>query len=188
MPTMTPALPSLQADICLFGEINEDMLGSFLKQKAEAPTDRALVIELSTSGGDADVGRRLAQEIRLWRRGGQAQYFFGKSYVYSAGISIMAAFERERRFLSADCQLLIHERKIQKELRLDGPLKACQVQVNGMLAQIEAGLRLEREGFAELVDGSAVTLADLQGRVCEKDWYLSALEAQRLGLVSGIGQ
>lgn len=98
----------------------------------------------------------------------------------------MGAFPPERRFLSADCELLIHERKLKKALRLDGSLKICGAQVRNTLAEIESGERLERDGFAELVKGSSLTLADLQERVSERDWYVPAADAKQLGLVAGL--
>lgn len=185
-PPAPRQLPSLQPDIRLFGPVDQAMLSEFLRQQDQAPSDRPLVFELSTTGGNADIGRRIAQEIRLWRRGGQPLFFLGKSFVYSEGITVMAAFQREQRFLTADCELLIHERKLQHDLHLDGALRACATHVRNLLAQIESGQRLERAGFEELVDGSTLTCDALLERVFEKDWYLPAPEAQRLGLVAGL--
>ena len=184
--TMNTKLPSTQPDIRLFGELNQSMLSEFFRQQDEAPSDKPLVLELSTSGGDADIGRRMAQEIRQWRDQGADLYFYGKSFVYSAGISVMGAFDRDRRFLSSDCELLIHERKLKKDLPLDGALKACITQVKNILAELESGQRLERDGFEELVKGASLSLSDLQNKVCERDWYLCASEAEKLGLIAGI--
>lgn len=183
---MTPSLPSTRPDIRLYGQVDVSMLGEFLRQQAEAPTGRPLVMEFSTPGGDADLGRRIAQEIRQWRNEGCDLYFFGKSFVYSAGISILGAFPRHRRFVSSDCELLVHERKLQTHVRLDGSLKACATQIKNTLAEIESGQRLELDGFEAFVEGSSITVTDLQDHVCERDWYLPAHEALRLGLVAGI--
>jgi ATP-dependent protease ClpP protease subunit len=181
-----PAALSQAPAIRLYGSVDQSMLAEFLRQRAEAPAEGPIVFELSTSGGDADVGRRIAQEIRAWRGGGAALYFLGKSYVYSAGVTVMAAFARERRFLTADCELLVHERRLSKTLQLDGALHACMVQVKSALAEIVSGQRLERAGFADLVQGSSLSLADLEARVRECDWYVPAAEARELGLVGGI--
>lgn len=164
------------------------MLDEFFRQQGEAPAAEPIVFELSTSGGDADVGRRIAQEIRQWRTEKADLYFLGKSFVYSAGITIMGAFERPRRYLSADCELLIHERKLKKTLRLDGALRASAALVKNILAEIQSGERLEREGFKELVEGSSLTVEELQAKVFERDWYLPAAQAQQLGLVAGIAR
>lgn len=185
LPSVPAALSQAPA-IRLYGKVDQAMLAEFLRQRAEAPADGPIVFELSTSGGDADMGRRIAQEIRAWRQGGAALYFLGKSYVYSAGVTVMAAFARERRFLTADCELLVHERRLRKTLQLDGPLHACMVQVKGVLAEIVSGQRLERAGFAELVQGSSLSLADLEARVRDCDWYVPAAEARELGLVGGL--
>lgn len=183
---MHPTLPSNTPDIRLFGTVNQAMLSEFLRQQAAAPTERPVVFELSTTGGDAEVGRRIAQELRLWRRSREDLFFFGKSYVYSAGVTIMAAFERQHRYLSADCELLIHERRMQKEVHLQASLSACLIQVRSVLAELESGQRLERDGFQQLVDGSELALADLEARVRDADWYMTAEQARQLGLVAGI--
>lgn len=179
-------LAAMPPALRLHGNVDQSMLAEFLRQRAEAPAQGALVLELSTSGGDADVGRRIAQEIRQWRSRRGALYFLGKSYVYSAGVTVMAAFERSHRFLTADCELLVHERRLRKTLQLDGALRACAVQVKSVLAEIASGQRLERAGFAELVQGSALSLDELEARVRDCDWYVPADEARALGLVGGI--
>jgi ATP-dependent protease ClpP protease subunit len=179
-------LPSLQADVRLYGTVQQGMLDEFFRQQAQAPNEGPLVIELSTSGGDADVGRRIALELGLWQREGRELFFLGKTQVYSAGITIMSAFEPARRFLTADCELLIHERKMQKEVRLDGALRGCRSTVQDILAEIDSGQRLEREGFAQLVRGTTVTIEDLEKKILSSDWYLTAEEARKAGLVGGI--
>ncbi len=185
---MHDTLPSSPPDIRLFGTVDQAMLSEFLRQQAAAPTDRPVVFELSTTGGNADVGRRIAQELLLWRRSREDLFFFGKSYVYSAGVTIMAAFQREHRYLSADCELLVHERRMQKDVHLQASLSACLIQVRSVLAELESGQRLERDGFQQLVEGSELSLADLQARVRDADWYLTAAQAREFGLVAGIVQ
>ena len=48
-------LPKMAPDIRLFGKIDEQMLGEFFRQQAELPGGKPVVMEISTSGGDADV-------------------------------------------------------------------------------------------------------------------------------------
>lgn len=186
-PTHPVTLPSLAPDIRLFGKVSDDMLGEFFRQQAAVEPGRPVVLELSTSGGDADVGRRIAQEIRLWQmQAGCELFFLGKTYVYSAGITIMSGFLKSHRFLTADCELLIHERKLKKDIHLDGALRGCLSAVNDLLAQIESGQRLEKQGFEELVKGSSLSAQALIDKVYTKDWYLSADEALAHGLVQGL--
>jgi ATP-dependent protease ClpP protease subunit len=179
-------LPSLSPDIRLFGKVNEAMLSEFFRQQAEVTPGKPVVVELSTTGGDADVGRRIAEEVRLWRDSGIELFLLGKTYVFSAGITIMSAFPPTHRFLTADCELLIHERKMKKDLHLEGALRGCMSAVNDVLAEIQSGQRLEREGFAQLVKGTKLSVQDVEDKVYHQDWYLSAREAQETGLVAGL--
>lgn len=180
------ALPSLAPDIRLFGNINEGMLSEFFRQQAEAKTQGPIVFELSTSGGDAEVGRRIAEELRLWQEKDREIYFLGKTYVFSAGVTVMASIPLSRRFLTKDTELLIHERKMTKQIALDGSLRSCRAKINDVLAEIESGQRLQMEGFAKLVAGSVLTAEEVEKNVLEKDWYLTASEALELRLVAGV--
>jgi ATP-dependent protease ClpP protease subunit len=181
------SLLSATPDIRLFGNVDESMLSAVLQQQANVAADKPVVLELSTSGGDADIGRRIAFELRLWQRSrGRELYFLGKTFVFSAGVTIMSAVPADHRFLSADCELLIHERKIKKVLHLDGALRGCRSLVQDALAEIDSGQRLERAGFADLVEGSRLTVDDVMDKVLERDWYLTAEQALQLGLIAGI--
>ncbi|MET0209461.1 MAG: ATP-dependent Clp protease proteolytic subunit [Burkholderiaceae bacterium] len=182
-----PALPTLAPDIRLFGNVDQAMLGEFFRQQSEVKPRGPLVLELSTSGGNADIGRRIGQEIRLWREHQHREVFFlGKTYVYSAGVTIMSFFPPTHRFVTNDCEFLIHERKLKKELHLEGALRGCRSMVQDVLAEIDSGQRLEREGFAQLVQGTALTVDDVQRNVLDKDWYLTAPQALEAGLVAGV--
>jgi hypothetical protein len=80
-------------------------------------------LELTTTGGDADLARRICMDINLFgERLGREFWFTGKTTVYSAGVTILAGFPRERRFITKDCVLLIHERHMDMSLQLSGPL------------------------------------------------------------------
>ena len=180
-------LLSTPPDIRLFGKVDESMLSTFLQQQVSARTDKPVTLELSTSGGNADIGRRIANELAQWQRAlGVEVRFLGKSFVYSAGVTIMSAIPAARRYLTADCELLVHERKMQKVLHLDGALRGCRTLVLDALAEIDSGQRLERAGFAQLVEGTRLGLDDVMARVLERDWYLTAAEAAELGLVAAV--
>ncbi|MES2609129.1 MAG: ATP-dependent Clp protease proteolytic subunit [Pseudomonadota bacterium] len=180
------SLPSLAPDIRLFGNVSEAMLSEFFRQQSQARTDAPIVFELSTSGGDAESGRRIAEELRLWQKSGRDIFFLGKTYVFSAGITIMSAIPRSHRFLTRDCELLIHERKMTKQILLDGALRSCRAKINDVLAEIESGQRLQTEGFAKLVEGSTLNVQDIERRVLEKDWYLTAQEALDHAIIAGV--
>lgn len=52
-----------------------------------------------------------------------------------------------------------------------------------MLAQIESGQRLKKQGVEELVKGSSLSAPVPINKVYGKDWYLTASKALELGLV-----
>jgi hypothetical protein len=55
----------------------------------------SIVVELFSSGGADEVGRRLAQEVRIPRQAhGRGMWFLGETLVASAAITIMAGFPR----------------------------------------------------------------------------------------------
>ncbi len=174
--------------IRLYGAVDDAFLGRFLEQlKPLRGLQSPLIFELSTTGGDADVARRVAEEIRLCRDvGGMDLYFVGKAMVYSAGVMIMAAFPVQKRFLSRDAVLLIHEWQIEKEIRFSGALRVCAGSARDFLAELEVARKLECQTFADLVRGTQLTLEQLTAQVVKADWYLLADEAAQLELVSGL--
>jgi len=174
--------------IRVYGAVDEAFLGRFLEQlKPLRGRTEALVFELSTTGGDADLARRIAEEIRLCREvGGMDLYFVGKAMVYSAGVMIMAAFPVQRRYLSRDAVLLIHAWQIEKEIRFSGPLSVCSANAHDFLAELDVARKLEHQTFSDLVQGTALSYEQLSEQVNKADWYLLAQEAAELGLVAGL--
>ncbi|MBC6982119.1 peptidase S14 [Caulobacter sp. 17J80-11] len=173
--------------IRLLGDIDKALVESFQDQlKRIGETVDPVVIELTTLGGDAELSRRLALEVRLARRRTDRRLIFlGKTAVYSAGVTVMAAFPRKDRYITRDTVLLIHGRRMDKPVHFTGPLKAQAQVAREILAQIEVGLALEREGFAELVEGADVGLDEVVERAAN-NWYVPAEEALRRGLVAAL--
>lgn len=174
--------------IRLHGKVDNDMLDRFLEQMATAVDGTGpMLLELTTTGGDAEIGRRIATDVMLAReRLGLDLAFLGKSVVYSAGVSIMSGFPPERRFLTKDCMLLIHERRLSKTLELKGAMRGMEAIVKDTLAEIESALRMERTAFEFLVAGSDVTLDELMGRINGCDWYVTDAQALEMRLIAGI--
>ena len=188
-----PAAParssaSSAADIRLFGKVDDAMLRDFLGQLDMArQRPGPLLLELTTTGGDADVGRRIALEMRLLGEShGEPVSFLGKTVVYSAGVTVMSGFPVARRFLSADAVLLIHERRMEKTVHFSGALRASLALARDLLAEIENGQTLECQGFEALIRGSRLTMDEVTRRVQTANWYVPAEEALRLGLVAGL--
>lgn len=179
------SLPRLTPDVRLIGSIDEDMLQNYLDQSAKVEGDGPMVLELSTAGGEADTARRLAQEVRMLSQVREV-FFLGKTYVYSAGITVMAAVPPSHRFLTRDTVLLLHERRMERTVQLSGALRSSVSVVQDLMAELEIGQSLERRGFEKLVEGSRLTADELLQRVMQKDWYMPADEALSLRLVAGL--
>jgi ATP-dependent protease ClpP protease subunit len=184
-----PDAPSelAQPRLRLHGAVGDDMLAAFLDGLSAAEAESGpLVLELTTTGGDADVGRRIAVDLRLFRqRTRRRTLFLGKAVVYSAGVTVMSAFPRHDRWLAQGAALLIHCRKLTRQVSFDGPLRSERPKAEALLREIDFGLRLEAEDFERLIEGSRVGLAELLERA-EAGWCLDAAEALDLGLIGGI--
>ena len=186
MGATAPAELSIPA-VSLHGPVDETMLATWIKVLADARAGSGpLVIELSTTGGDADIGRRMAADVRLFRdQTGRQAFFLGKAAVYSAGVTVMSGFRATDRWLTREAVVMIHGRKLTKGLNLDGPLRSERVKVQALMAEIEAGLRDEREGFDCLIADTDVTMPELEQAIIG-DWYLTAEEAASRKLVAGL--
>ena len=170
----------------LLGTVSEAMLNVFQDQLAAAEPGGPIAVEITSMGGDADIGRRLALEVGLAReRLNRRLVFGGKTAVYSAATTVMGGFPREDRYLTRDAVLLIHCRQLQRSLELSGPLGASRVRLNQILGEIEIGVQLQQEGYAALVEGSRVSLDEITAEA-EAGWYVRAEEALARGLVAGL--
>lgn len=174
--------------IRLHGKVDDTMLDNFLQQMATAMDNKGpILLELTTTGGDAETGRRIATDIIMAREQfGLDMIFLGKSVVYSAGISIMSGFEAKKRFLTKDCMLLVHERRLDKTLQLKGAMRGMKPLVMDVLAEIESAIEMERTAFEYLVRGSEITVDQLMDRIGQSDWYISSAEAVEKKLVAGV--
>jgi ATP-dependent protease ClpP protease subunit len=188
-PAIPPELSTRLArpTVRLSGPIDETMVGRFLDQVLPVlEVEGAIVVELFTSGGDADVGARLAQEVRLLRdMHGRDLWFLGKTLVASAGVTVMSAFPRERRWLTKDATLLVHGRRMKRDVHFEGPLGSSRRVLEEMIADIDNGLRVEEEGFAALIAESNVSLQEVKA-LAYGGWYVSADMAFNRGLVAGL--
>jgi len=175
------------AHASLLGELTEDRAADFLSQLAELPRNAAtLVVAVTTNGGDAELARRVMLEIDVVRqRLGRRLVFVGKTQVHSAGVTIMSAFPKRDRYLSRDTTLLIHSRQLEKGIELAGPIVLSMPRMRALLAEMELGLSLEEQSFERLIEGSDIGMDELRRRAPE-NWYLTAEEAYRRGLVEAL--
>jgi ATP-dependent protease ClpP protease subunit len=170
----------------LHGTVDDAMYASFKDQLAAAPTDGPLVVSITTLGGDPEMARAMGDTIRLLREyTGRDALFLGKVAVYSAGATFMSSFPVDRRFLTKNSRLMIHERLMTSTIQLSGPLNTLAPVLKAKLNEIEDSIRIQDEGFADLVRGSRVALETLKEKA-PQNWYIEATEARDLGLVLDI--
>jgi ATP-dependent protease ClpP protease subunit len=113
---------------------------------------------------------------------GREALFLGKVAVYSAGATFMSAFPADRRFLTRGTRIMVHERILAKQIDVNGPLRTCVASLKASLHEIEHSIRIEEEGFRDLVAGTRIDFEELRRRAPE-NWYIEAEEARDLGLV-----
>ncbi len=176
--------PALAAPhIQLHGVVDDRMYDSFKQQLANAPGDGPLVVSITTLGGDPEMARAMGDSIRLLRDyTGRETLFLGKVAVYSAGATFMSAFPVDKRFLTTGSRLMIHERLMTSTVQLSGPLSTLPATLKAKLHEIQDSIRIQDEGFAQLVEGSKVTLDELKAKATE-NWYIEAEQALELGLI-----
>ena len=173
--------------ILLSGAVDYAMYATFREQLVKAPADGLIVIELSTLGGDPEVARMMGEDIRFHTEiePNRRMVFLGKAAIYSAGTTFMSFFARENRYLTRGTRLMVHERKMDTKLSVEGPLTTCIASLEGTLNEIRASIKIQNEGFRNLICGSRVTMEEVLERA-PSNWYIEASEAQSLGLVEGV--
>lgn len=174
--------------IRLHGKVDDDMLDKLLDGLAKAAGGKGpIALEVCTLGGDADVGRRMVLEIGLAREWlpGRRLVFIGKTIIYSAGITIMSAFPREDRFITADGVFLIHGRQLDKKVEISGPMRGSLPLVEALCQQLKLGCEMEIEGFKRLLEGSDIEVDEALEKGLH-NWYLTAEQALERRLIAGI--
>lgn len=170
----------------LTGTVDEDMYNSFRHQLAGCPATGAIVISITTLGGDPEMARLMGDDVRLLReQGGREIVFLGKVAVYSAGATFMASFPVDCRFLTETTRLMIHERQMHTTVVINGPLRTCVAALKATLHEIEHSILIEEEGFRAIVEGSTVDFETIRARAPE-NWYIDCREAMKLGLIHDV--
>ena len=173
--------------ILLSGPVDYAMYNRFREQLKQAPEEGLIVIELSTLGGDPEVARMMGEDVRYHSdlSPGRHFVFLGKAAIYSAGTTFMAFFARDNRYLTRGTRLMVHERKLNKHLKIDGPLTSCVAIVKAALHEIEASVEIQNEGFENLIRGSQVSMEELLQKA-PYNWYIEAQQAKSFGLVRDV--
>ena len=187
MPSILSPADFRSPAVLLSGTVDYAMYNSFREQLGCAPSEGLVIIELSTLGGDPEVARMMGEDVRYHSDFDPQRriVFLGKAAIYSAGTTFMSFFAIANRYLTRGTRLMIHERKLNKTLNIDGPLTTCVTTVKATLHEIEASIAIQNEGFENLVRGSQVTMDEVLER-SPANWYIEAQETLRLGLISAV--
>ncbi|GLS42730.1 ClpP family protease [Methylobacterium brachythecii] len=182
-----PASAFSPPSVLLSGPVDYDMYRDFRRQFEQASEKTLVVVELSTLGGDPEVARMMGEDIRYHSDLSPERrfVFLGKAAIYSAGTTFMSFFARPNRYLTRGTRLMIHERKLSKELQINGPLTTCVATVKATLHEIESSIVIQNEGFENLIRGSTVSIEDVLQRA-PYNWYIEANEAKQLGLIEAV--
>lgn len=173
--------------ILLSGPVDYAMYARF-REKLDGATDQGLiVVELTTLGGDPEVARIIGEDVRFHSEvePGRRIVFLGKAAVYSAGTTLMSFFAPENRFLTRGTRLMIHERQLDKQMHITGPLTTCIASLEAALNEVRESIAIQNEGFAALINGSDVTMDEVLQRA-PSNWYVEAQDALERGLIAGI--
>ncbi|MDP4021807.1 peptidase S14 [Methylobacterium sp. NEAU 140] len=185
----TPLSPSAfrAPAVLLSGPVDYALYKEFRRQFEAAEGRDLVVVELSTLGGDPEVARMMGEDVRFHAEISPKTriVFLGKAAIYSAGATFMSFFDRSNRYLTRGTRLMIHERKMDKHLHVQGPLTTCVAAVTATLHEIEASIAIQNEGFSNLIRGSDVTLEEVLMKA-PANWYLEADEARRRGLIEAV--
>ncbi len=185
--TALPAIAFNNPAILLCGEVGYEMYDSFREKLTTAPKSGVVVVEMTTLGGDPEVARMMGEDVRFHSQVEPERrfVFLGKAAVYSAGATFMGFFARENRYLTRGTRLMIHERKLEKTLEINGPLTTTLASAKALVHEIEHSILIQNEGFELLIAGSSVEMDDLLRRA-PSNWYIEANEAAELGLIQAV--
>jgi ATP-dependent protease ClpP protease subunit len=173
--------------ILLAGPVDYEMYKTFREQLDQAAPTGLVVVELSTLGGDPEVARMMGEDIRFHSEINpeRRSVFLGKAAIYSAGATFMSFFATGNRYLTRGTRVMIHERKMEKVLRVTGPLTTCVASVEALLNEIKHSIAIQNEGFENLIRGSQVSMEEVLRRA-PGNWYIEAQAALELGLIAGV--
>jgi ATP-dependent protease ClpP protease subunit len=189
--TDNPAPPLKAEDfrnpaILLSGPVDYQMYADFRAKLDSAPQEGLIIVELGTLGGDPEVARMMGEDIRFHSDLEKRRFaFLGKAAVYSAGTTFMSFFARENRYLTRGTRLMVHERKMDTQLHVQGPLTSCIAGLEATINEIRTSIDIQNEGFENLVRGSTVTMDEVLRRA-PSNWYIEAHEALERGLIAGV--
>lgn len=159
--------------ILLSGEINKELAERVIRQLIllESKSDEPIKVLIDSPGGDADAGFAIYDMMRFIK---PDVYNIGMGLVASAAAIILLASPKERRIALPNSHYLIHQ-----------PLSG----IRGVATEIEIHAKeLEklRAKINKLISDETGRAVEKVEKETDRDYWLSAEEAQEYGLISRI--
>jgi len=171
--------------IRLHGGVDYGMY-NFFRSAMDNHAGGALVVAMTTLGGDPEIARVMGEDVRLFcQNTGCPALFLGRVAVYSAGATFMSFFLPENRYCTHGTRIMIHERQIARTININGPLRDCVGTLKAVLHEIEESIAIEEEGFANLITKSDIGIDEVRAKA-NCNWYIGADQAQARGLIAGV--
>lgn len=159
--------------ILLSGEINKELAERVIRQLIllESKSDEPIKVLIDSPGGDADAGFAIYDMMRFIK---PDVYNIGMGLVASAAAIILLASPKEQRIALPNSHYLIHQ-----------PLSG----IRGVATEIEIHAKeLEklRAKINKLISDETGRAVEKVEKETDRDYWLSAEEAQEYGLISRI--
>ncbi len=175
--------------IALSGETEPGMITAFdtaaekLLNDKDRPEKKATIL-LSSTGGRVWVGNTVAERIKLMSRFVDLR-IIAMTLVASSGVRVLLSLSRERRFVSPQAEIMIHQSKIRCDASSPQSLDERQRRLDEDLASVLADKR-EEQRFIRLLAKELGISYQSTLKIWVKSHRFNAKEAVERGLASSI--
>lgn len=174
--------------ISLTGTVDPEMVKSFdgacrdLFKRKEKPKKVLLVV--TSTGGNIDYCIGLFERIRLLGQEVDLS-FLALGTLMSAGITLMLAVPKRKRFTTGNTRFLIHNVQNTGTLPLKGTVEASEAQIREEMSFLKYAKRHHRAQLMGMVEDMTIPYAELKKR-SRRGWYFEGGEAVTVGLVGSL--
>ena len=104
-------LKSPYVRVQLTGEVNDAMMQAVIGKTGmlRASGQTSVVVEINSPGGSVYAGRRIAQELRLWKESGIVVITSVPSVAASMGTFLLSSGSKGHRYVGARARIMVHQ-------------------------------------------------------------------------------